>query len=135
MQTMAINVGDSGRAEAVVETSMTAAAVGSGLVPGLSTPTMVALMEAAAVDALAAGLEEGASSVGTRVDVRHLAPTPVGMRVVAEARVVEVDRRRVVLAVTAADEAGPVGEGTHERFVIDPDAFAARLSDRRPAGA
>ncbi|MHB0978563.1 MAG: thioesterase family protein [Thermoleophilia bacterium] len=127
---MAVQIDDRGRVEAVVDASMTAAAMGSGLVQGLSTPTMIALMEAAAVEALTSSLEPGTSSVGTRVDVRHLAPTPVGMRVVAEALVVEVDGRRVVLAVSAADECGPIGEGTHERFVINTASFADRLSER-----
>lgn len=127
---MAVEIEDLGRVETQVDASMTAAAMGSGLVQGLSTPTMIALMEAAAVEALTPGLEPGTSSVGTRVDVRHLAPTPVGMRVVAEARVVEVDGRRVVLAVSVADERGPIGEGTHERFIIDTASFADRLLER-----
>lgn len=127
---MPVERDDLGRAETIVDDAMTAAAVGSGLVPGLSTPTMIGLMEAAAVDALESSLEPGVSSVGTRVDVRHLAPTPVGMRVVAEARVVEIDRRRIVFAVSATDEVGPIGEGTHERFLIDAASFADRLSER-----
>lgn len=127
---MAVEIEDSGRVETQVDASMTAAAMGSGLVQGLSTPTMIGLMEAAAVKALTPGLEPGTSSVGTRVDVRHLAPTPVGMRVVAEARVVEVEGRRVVLAVAATDERGAIGEGTHERFVIDTASFADRLLER-----
>ncbi len=127
---MAVEIEDLGRVETQVDASMTAAAMGSGLVQGLSTPTMIALMEAAAVEALTPGLEPGTSTVGTRVDVRHLAPTPVGMRVVAEARVVQVDGRRVVLAVSVADERGPIGEGTHERFVIRTASFAERLAER-----
>ncbi|MHB1343898.1 MAG: thioesterase family protein [Thermoleophilia bacterium] len=127
---MQVERDDCGSAELVVDVSMTAAAVGSGLVEGLSTPTMIALMEAAAVDAISPALEFGMSSVGTRVDVRHLAPTPLGMRVVAEARVVEVDGRRIVLAVSASDERGPIGEGTHERWIVNSASFADKLSER-----
>jgi predicted thioesterase len=126
--------GDVGRVETVVDESMIAAAVGSGSVQGLSTPTMIALMEGAAIAAIADSLEPGNSSVGTRIDVRHLAPTPVGMRVVAEARVVEVDRRRISFAVSAFDAKGPIGEGTHDRFVVDASRFAQTLNERKHEG-
>ncbi len=123
-----------GRVETVVDESMIAAAVGSGSVQGLSTPTMIALMEGAAIAAIADSLEPGTSSVGTHIDVRHLAPTPVGMRVVAEARVVEVDRRRISFEVSAVDAAGPIGEGTHDRFVVDASRFAQTLNERKHEG-
>ena len=126
--------GDVGRVESVVDESMIAAAVGSGSVQGLSTPTMIALMEGAAIAAIADSLEPGTSSVGTHIDVRHLAPTPVGMRVVAEARVVEVDRRRISFAVSAFDAAGPIGEGTHDRFLVDASRFAQTLNERKREG-
>lgn len=122
--------GEEGRVEAVVDETMIAAAVGSGSVRGLSTPSMIALMEAAAIAAIADALPPGMSSVGTRIDVRHLAPTPVGMRVVAEARVVGVDRRRISFVVSAFDAIGPIGEGTHERSIIDSARFAETLKER-----
>ncbi len=126
--------GDVGHVETVVDESMIAAAVGSGSVQGLSTPTMIALMEGAAIAAIADSLEPGTSSVGTRIDVRHLAPTPVGMRVAAEARVVEVDRRRISFAVSAFDAVGPIGEGTHDRFVVDVSRFTQTLNERKREG-
>jgi predicted thioesterase len=114
----------------VVDDTMTAAAVGSGLVNGLATPTMIGLMEGAAVAAVVDSLPPGTSSVGTRVDVRHLAPTPVGMRVVAEARLTEIDRRRLTFEVSVSDEKGIVGQGIHERYIIDSARFAETMAQR-----
>lgn len=122
--------GDVGRVETVVDESMIAAAVGSGSVRGLSTPSMIALMEGAAIAAIADALQPGMSSVGTRIDVRHLAPTPVGMGVVAEATVVGLDRRRISFVVTAFDAVGRIGEGTHERSIIDAARFSETLKER-----
>lgn len=119
-----------GRTRAVVTQSMTAAAVGSGLVAGLATPTMVALMESASIDALSGMLPPGLSSVGTRIDIEHLAPTPVGMAVVAEARLDRVEGRRLTFSLTASDEVGQVGRGVHERYVIELGSFEKRLAAR-----
>ena len=112
---------------------MTASAIGSGLVAALATPVMIALMEGAAVEAVRPLLDsEGLSSVGTRIDVEHLAPTPIGMRVIAHATLEAVDGRRLVFRVTVEDEAGLVGKGTHERFVVDLEAFMKKLEARAP---
>lgn len=119
--------------EAVVDESLTAAALGSGLVAGLATPAMIALMERAAVSAVADALEEGQSTVGTRVDIAHLAPTPIGARVVVRARLDQVDGRRLLFSVEAEDEAGPIGAGSHERAVILLASFEEKLR-RRQAG-
>ena len=127
---MELRVGAAGSVELVVTDASTAAAVGSGLVPGLSTPTMVGLMEGAAIAAIDGQLEPGASTVGTRIDVEHLAPTPVGMRVVAEATLEAVEGRRLAFAVRATDEVGEIGRGTHVRYVIDLASFAERLRTR-----
>ena len=104
---MSISVGAVGTASTVVTPENTAAAVGSGALPVFATPYMIALMENAACNAIADGLEEGQSSVGTKLDVSHDAATPVGMHVTAKAELVEVDRRRLVFRVTAEDDAGP----------------------------
>lgn len=104
---MSISVGAVGTASTVVTPENTAAAVGSGALPVFATPYMIALMENAACNAIADGLEEGQSSVGTKLDVSHDAATPVGMHVTARAKLVEVDRRRLVFRVTAEDDAGP----------------------------
>lgn len=130
---MSIEIGALGRAETVVNEANTAAAVGSGLSPVFATPCMAALMENAAVNALSPFLGPDEGSVGTRLDLTHDAATPMGVRVWAEARVTEVDRRRVVLAVTAYDEAGQIGGGVHERFIIDPERFLAKAQKRKEA--
>jgi len=112
--------------EAVVTEENTAERLGSGLLPVFGTPALVGLMEGAAVQALAGHLPPGQTSVGGRIDVRHLAATPVGVRVRARAELLEVEGRRLVFRVEAWDEAERIGEATHERFVVDEERFAAR---------
>ncbi len=111
-----------------VEEEHTAAALGSGNVRAFSTPALIALLEGAAVAALQGHLPAGQTSVGTHLDVRHLAATPVGMTVRAIARLVEVDGRRLIFAVEAHDEVEQIGAGTHERFVVDKARFEARVA-------
>lgn len=94
------------------------------LPPVLATPVMIMIMENAALNALKAYLEPGESAVGTRVDVRHLAPTPAGQRVTGEAEVTKVEGRRIEFKVHAMDEREEIGAGTHERAIVD----LARLS-------
>ena len=128
---MSITVGTKGRAETVVTRENTAAAVGSGLVPVFGTPFMIALMENAAVDALAPYMEAGQGSVGTHLDVSHDAATPIGLKVWAEAEVTAVDGKALTFAVTAYDEAGVIGKGTHNRFVITVDRFLAKAEKKK----
>ena len=97
------------------------------LPPVLATPIMVLMMENAALNAVRVYLEPGESALGTVVDIRHLAATPVGQHVTAEAEVTEVDGRRIVLAVTARDEVEESGRGTHERMVVDLRRLTQRL--------
>lgn len=123
---MELKPGRKGRAETTVTPDNTAQAVGSGLVPVFATPYMIALMENAAVNAVQEALAPGEGTVGTRLDVTHDAATPVGMRVWAEAEVTAVEGRKLTFAVSAFDEAGKIGGGTHERFVIQTDKFLAR---------
>ncbi len=129
---MPIELGLKGRAEAAVTQENTAAAVGSGSLSVFATPSLAALMERAAVDALAPYLPEGETSVGTSLTITHDAATPVGMTVWAEAEVTAVDRRRISFAVRAFDSAGQVGGGTHERFVVDAVKFMAKARSRAP---
>ena len=130
---MSIEIGMSGRAESSVTDRNTALAVGSGTLPVFATPMMAALMEAAAMDAVSAGLEEGQGTVGTRLDITHDAATPVGMKVWAEATVTAVDGRRISFTVNVWDEAGPIGGGTHERCVISNERFLARTNQKKEA--
>ncbi|MCI7123837.1 MAG: thioesterase family protein [Clostridia bacterium] len=113
-----------------VTPEMTAAAMGSGALEVLATPSMIALMEGTAQEAVQNLLEDGQGTVGTRIDVRHLAATPVGMEVTCTAEVTEVDRRRIVFTVKAKDEKEVIGEGIHERFVIDNEKFFAKCRQK-----
>jgi predicted thioesterase len=127
---MAVTVGLKGRVETVVDETNTAAAVGSGMVPVFSTPMMVSLMEGAAVNALEGQLAEDEGSVGTHLDISHDAATPMGMKVWAEAELIAVDRRALTFAVTAYDENGVIGKGTHNRFIINPAKFMAKFQKK-----
>lgn len=127
---MSIEIGMKGRAETLVTTENTAQAAGSGLVPVFATPWMIALMEGAAVQAVQGALPPEEGTVGTRLDVTHNAATPIGMRVWAEAEVTAAEGRKVTFAVSAFDESGKIGGGTHERFVIQTEKFLARAQGK-----
>lgn len=121
-----IEIGIKGRLEETVTSEMSAARVGSGLVEVFATPMMIALVEKTCNESVMPYLDEGQGTVGTLVNVAHTAATPIGMRVWCESELVEVDRRRLVFKVKAFDECGPIGEGMHERFIIDTAKFAAK---------
>ncbi len=125
---MSVTVGLKGRAETVVNESNTAQAACSGALPVFGTPFMCALMEEAAWKSIAPHLEAGQSTVGTRLNVSHDSATPVGMKVWAESEVTEVDGKRLVLTVAAFDERGPIGRGTHERFIVTDERFLAKTA-------
>lgn len=113
--------------EITVSEADTAARWGSGLVPVYSTPALVGLMESAAVAALTGALPAGQSTVGGRIDIRHLAPTPVGMKVRAVAELTEIEGRKLVFKIEAWDEVEKAGEAIHERYIIDEAKFMARV--------
>ena len=104
------------------------------LPPVLATPLMILFMENAALNAIREYLAPGESALGTVVNVRHLAATPAGQRVTAEAIVTAVDGRRIVFAVTARDESQEIGNGVHERALVDLRRLAQRLDAKRPHG-
>ena len=118
----------------VVTGDDTAATYGSGLVPTLSTPHLVALMENAARETVQPQMAEGQSTVGTRMDMRHLAPTPVGMEVRVRAELVEVQGRRLRFHIEAWDAVEKIGDGDHERFIIDWERFMRRVEEKRGKG-
>ena len=122
-----IQTGIKGHKEQTVTPEMSAARVGSGLVDVFATPMMVALVEQTCYESVLPHLDEGQGTVGTLVNVSHVSATPIGMRVWCDSEVVEVDRRRLVFSVKAYDEAGLIGEGTHERFVIDTARFMEKI--------
>lgn len=123
-----MNIGMKGTATVVVAENNTAKAVGSGLLPVYSTPSMIALLEMAACNAIADSHEEGTSSVGTLLNIKHLAATPIGMNVTATATLTEVDGRRLVFDIKVHDETTLIGEGTHERFIVFSEKFLAKTN-------
>ena len=118
-----IEVGLTGTSEIVVGTRDTAPHVGSGKIKVLATPVMVSLMEEAALNAVEGHLPPGFQTVGTRLDITHVAATPVGLHVVARAEVIQVEGRRITFRVWADDEKDRIGEGMHERIVVDVGAL------------
>ena len=125
--------GATGRAELIVGEEHTAPRVGSGRVHVLATPVMINLIEAAALAAIEHLLPAGYQSLGTLLNVRHIAATPVGMRVTASAEVVAVEGRTVRFRVEARDEKETIGEGTHERVIVNVAKFDERVR-RKLAG-
>ncbi|MBQ8926796.1 MAG: thioesterase family protein [Oscillospiraceae bacterium] len=122
--------GMSATAHRTVAAEHLADAVGSGSLPVLATPVMAALMEEAACRVLAPFLEDGETTVGTSLHIEHTAATAPGMTVIAEAQLLEVNGREITLRVTARDEAGPIGEGTHKRFVVLSERFVQKAQER-----
>ncbi len=118
-----LTIGLKGHAETTVNEQNTAAAMGSGLLPVFATPAMLALMEKASVNAVQPFLGKGQGSVGTRLEVSHLSATPLGMTVRAESELIEQDRRKLRFAVRAWAGEELIGEGVHERFIIDNARF------------
>lgn len=124
-----IPIGANGRFELVVRPEHLANQFkDTALPPVLATPVMIMVMENAALNAIKPYLDAGESAVGTRIEVRHLAPTPIGQRVVGEAEVTKVDGRRIEFTVRATDETEEIGAGTHERVIVDLARLAKRLN-------
>ena len=111
-----------------VSTNDTAAVYRSGLHDVLSTPAMIAFMEQTAMKAVEACLDEGEGTVGTEVNIRHLKATPVGKTITCTATLQEVNGNRLLFHVEADDETGKIGEGKHERFIIDNRRFKEKLN-------
>lgn len=128
---MTFEIGTKCFSETVVTDENTAIAAGSGSLPVFATPFMVALMENAAAKCADKFLEEGSTTVGTFLNVRHNAATPVGMKVTACAELIEVEGRKLVFKVTASDEKGEIGEGLHERFVVYSQKFLSKAQERK----
>jgi len=129
----ALKAGLTGRAELVVGEEHTAPRVGSGRVHVLATPVMINLIEAAALEAIERLLPAGHQSLGTVLNVRHIAATPVGMRVTARADVTGVEGRTIRFRVEARDERELIGDGTHERVVVNVAKFDLRVQRKLKA--
>ena len=120
---MDIKVGMTAQVETIVEKEDTAQLVGSGDLLVYATPCMVALMEGAACEAIAEGLAEGETSVGTELNIQHISAAPVGLEVYAKAEVTAVEGKVITFQVEAFDEAGTIGKGTHKRVVVNSQRF------------
>lgn len=119
----------------IVTDEKTAKAVGSGGLEVLATPALIALAEKTAYESVVPYLEEGQGTVGTNIDIKHIAATPVGMRVVCETELIEFDAsnpRRLLFSVNVYDEVEKIAEGTHERFVINNDKFMGKAEGKSP---
>lgn len=127
-----VMIGTKCQLEQVVTQELTAAAIGSGMLPVFGTPFMAAMMENAALTALQSFLEEGQGSVGTRLDIHHDAPTPIGMKVWAEAEITGVSEngKMVEFGLRAWDEKGPIGGGTHTRAIINTQRFLDKCNGK-----
>ena len=125
-----MDTGIKGYKEITVTKELTAISLGSGDLEVYATPAMIALMEETASESVKPKLEVGQGSVGTYIAIKHLAATPIGMRVRCESELVEVDGRRLVFNITAYDEKDKIGEGTHERFIISNDKFQSKVNSK-----
>ncbi len=117
-----------GYADDTVAENNTAKSVGSGSLDVYATPSLAALIEKAACNCVADYLEDGTTSVGTDLSIKHLAATPIGMRVRAEAELIEIDGRKLTFKVSARDECDIISTGTHERFIVKSDRFTERTN-------
>jgi fluoroacetyl-CoA thioesterase len=122
--------GLTGSAELLVGVEHTAPSIGSGLVPVLATPVMINVIEAAALAAVERLLPAGHQSLGIHLDVRHFAATPIGMRVYATAELIAVDGRTLSFRVAARDNKEPIGDGSHQRVVVNVARFDARVQKK-----
>lgn len=125
-----LEAGIKGEQKVEVVYENTATAVGSGVLEVFATPCMIALMEKTACDSVIPYLDEGDGSVGTELNIKHVSATPIGMTVRCESELVEVDGRRLVFDVKAYDEIGLIGEGRHERFIVNNEKFQNKTNKK-----
>ncbi len=125
-----LEIGLKGHLTETVSESLTASHIGSGTVRVLATPMMIALMEKCCRLTVKPYLEEGQETVGTHVNVSHVSATPVGMEVQISCELTEIDRRRLTFKVSADDARGLIGEGLHERFIIDVEKFSSKVNSK-----
>lgn len=125
-----MKIGLTGKQSVMVTLSSTAKVVGSGEADVFATPTMIALMEKTAFMSVKPWLEEGQTTVGTLINVKHLSATPVGMEVSCETKLIAVDGKRLTFEVKAFDKGGCIGEGLHERFIVNAERFQEKANNK-----
>ena len=125
-----LEIGISGVTEDVVTAENAASGMASGGLPVYATPRMIGMMEYTAWASVEPYMEEGKGTVGTHLDVSHVSASPIGAHIRIESELIEIDRRRLVFRVRAFDDAGLIGEGTHERFIVDNEKFMERTASK-----
>ena len=125
-----LTIGLKGEAKTLVTEEKTAKAYGSGALRVFATPAMIALIEQTAWQSVAPHLAAGEGTVGTKLEISHLAPTPVGQTVRCETELIEIDRRRLVFSAAVYDACGKIGEGRHERFIIQNEKFQRKADEK-----
>lgn len=125
-----LEVGIRGQKETIVTKQNTAAGIGSGSLEVFSTPVMILLMEESCFRSVSDKLDEGFTTVGISVDVRHLSATPLGMKVEIKSELIKIDGRALTFKVEAYDEKGLIGEGIHERFIVNNEKFQAKTDSK-----
>ena len=126
-----IKPGIEGESTETVTDKNTANAYGSGLLDVYSTPAMIALMENSAFSVIAPLLPPEFSTVGSEVNIKHLSASPIGMKITAKAKLLEIDRRALIFKVEAFDEKGIIGEGIHTRFIVEIEKFMAKTKAKK----
>lgn len=126
-----LKAGILGEAKTVVSDRNTAITHGSGSIPVFATPAMIALMENAALSSVQPFLPEGHTTVGIKITSSHIAATPLGMEVAAKSELLEIDGKRLVFKVEAYDAREKIGEGTHERFIINKEKFMKKNEEKK----
>ena len=125
-----LKTGIKGHQELVVTQELTAKNMGSGVMDVFATPAMLALMEKTAFTSVAEYLNEGCGSVGTKVDIEHVASSPVGMKITCDSELIEIEGRKLVFKVEAYDDKGLIGKGTHERFIVENKKFQEKTDNK-----
>lgn len=126
-----LETGMTGQGETIVTMDNTAKAMGSGDLQVFATPAMIALMEQTAYQSVAEELEEGMTTVGTYVSVKHMAPTPVGMKVTCRTELMKADGKALTFHVEAFDDNGLIGDGTHERYIVGKEKFQKKADSKK----
>jgi len=126
-----LKIGMLGEARAKVTDNNTAISYGSGTINVFATPAMVGLMENASINSVDSCLPEGYATVGTKVEIRHIAATPIGMEVIARSELLEIDGAKLKFKIEAYDEKEKIGDGTHTRYIIKLEEFLKRTENKR----
>lgn len=125
-----METGITGLQEEIVTEEKTAKVMGSGELPVYATPAMIALIEKTAWMSVAGELEEGQGTVGTKLAVEHVSASPLGAHITCKTTLVGIDRRRLLFSVEVTDDAGLIGQGTHERFIVANEKFLTKAQGK-----